>query len=42
MEINNSYSQNSYQSKTSSTKAVDEVNNGGLLNTFESLIDKAK
>ena len=41
MEINNSYSQNSYQSKTSSTKAVDEVNNGGLLNTFESLIDKA-
>ena len=41
MEINNSYSQNSYQSKTSSTKAVDEVNNGGILNTFESLIDKA-
>ena len=41
MEINNSYSQDSYQSKTSSTKAVDEVNNGGLLNTFESLIDKA-
>ena len=41
MEINNSYSQDSYQSKTSSTKAVDEVNNGGILNTFESLIDKA-
>jgi hypothetical protein len=41
MEINNSYSQNSYQSKTSSTKAVDEVNSGGILNTFERLIDKA-
>ena len=41
MEINNSYSQNSYQSKTSSTKKVDEVNSGGILNTFERLIDKA-
>jgi hypothetical protein len=41
MEINNSYSQNSYKSKTSSTKAVDEVNNDGILNTFERLIDKA-
>ncbi len=41
MEINNSYSQNSYQSKTSSTKKVDEVNGGGILNTFERLIDKA-
>jgi hypothetical protein len=41
MEINNSYSQNSYQSKTSSTKAVDEVNNDGILNTFKRLIDKA-
>lgn len=41
MEINNSYSQNSYQSKTSSTKKVDEVNNGGILNTFERLVDKA-
>ena len=41
MEINNSYSQNSYQSQTSSTKKVDEVNSGGILNTFERLIDKA-
>ncbi|CAM4035077.1 hypothetical protein [Arcobacter cloacae] len=40
MEINNSYSQNSYQSQTSSTKKVDEVNSGGILNTFERLIDK--
>ncbi len=40
MEINNSYSQNSYQSKTSSTKKVDEVNSGGILNTFERLIEK--
>ena len=41
MEINNSYSQNSYQSKTSSTKTVDEVNSGGISNTFERLVDKA-
>ena len=41
MEINNSYSQNSYQSKTSSTKKVDEVNSGGISNTFERLVDKA-
>lgn len=41
MEINNSYSQNLYQSQTSSTKKVDEVNGGGILNTFERLIDKA-
>ena len=40
MEINNFSSQNLYQSKTSSTKKVDEVNGGGILNTFERLIDK--
>lgn len=39
MEINNSYSQNSYQSKTSSTKKVDEE---GFLSIFDKLIDKSK
>jgi hypothetical protein len=33
MEINNSYPQDSYQSKTSSTKKVDEVNSGGISNS---------
>lgn len=39
MEINNSYSQNLYQSKTSSTKKVDEE---GFLSIFDKLIDKSK
>lgn len=39
MEINNSYSQNLYESKTSSTKTVDE---GGVLSIFDKLVDKSK
>lgn len=43
MEINNSYSQNPYQSKTSSTKNVDEgTSDNSNLNIFEKLIDKSK
>ena len=39
MEINNFSSQNLYQSKTSSTKTVDE---GEPLSIFEKLIDQSK